>query len=486
MKHLNYLFVTFLSLIFLYFYTAGDVVATEYCTLGMLLFNIIFSLRDIKRRFIFLAFQITFLVFLLGQNFASLLAINEGAFSKSIEEEFSIQTQLYIYLALFISLLGVFLGYTLNEPRRSETKHVYIDVNSIYMVKLRSYSKKFMYFFSLFAIAVTLEKAVFVQTVGYVELYTKFHSFLPGFFYRFEALYEASLFLFLATFPRWKECRIALLLYFLIGCVSLGFGQRNGFVLNMLFICIYFSIRHLYQVYGNSEVWINKKRLTLVAIAIPFLLFFLYSFGSTRVDNKAEEYKNPIDNTLAFFAQQGGSVRLIGYEKNFTDSGMFPSGVPPYTFGYLIDLYQQNALFKAFQVYPTYKPQSADLAMKGHNFGNTITYLYDHNYYFAGLGLGSCYIAEVHHDFGLIGVFLINFLYGLIFAFVYKYAMKSVWVLFICFMTVMSMLYAPRSAAILFINQLFAPIFIVFVVLMVLLMRKYRKFNYPITSAENE
>lgn len=475
MKHFNYIFVTFLTLIFIYCYSSGDVVATEYCTFGMLFFNIFFALQDIKRRFIFFAFQVTFLVFLLGQNFASLLATSDGVFLKSVEEEFSVRTQLYIYLALFLSLLGVFFGYAMNEQRKSNLKKMCVDVSSIYIIKLRSYSKRFMYFFSVFAIAVIVEKAIFVQTVGYVDYYTTFHSFLPNFFYRFEALYEASLFLFLATFPRWEECRIALLIYFLIGCVSLGFGQRNGFVLNMLFLGIYFSIRHLYKVYGNSEVWINKKRMILVAVSIPFLLLFLYSFGSTRFENKAEDYGNPIDNTLAFFAQQGGSVRLIGYEKDFTDRGMFPSDVPPYTFGYLIDLYQQNALFKALGVYPSYKPQSAELAMKGHSFGNTITYLYDHIYYFAGFGLGSCYIAEVHHDFGLIGVFLISFLYGFIFSLVYKYATKNVWALFICFMTIMSILYAPRSAAIFFVNQLLAPSFIVFIAVVVLMMRKYQK-----------
>lgn len=475
MKLYNLFFVTLLALLFLYFYTMGDVVSVEYCTFAMLLFNMIFSLQDIKRRFIFLAFQVTFLVFLLGQNFAFLFATNERSFLKSIEEEFSIQTQLYIYLALFVSLLGVFFGYSLNEQKRKYIKTICIDVNSIYIVKLRTYTKKFMYFFSFFAFAVVLEKAIFVQATGYVDYYTSFNSFLPEFFFRFESLYEASIFLFLATFPRWKECRIPLLIYFLIGLTSLGYGQRNGFVLNMLFIGVYFSLRHLYQVYGNSEVWINKKRLLSVAIAIPFLLVFLYSFGSTRNGDTADEYKNPIDNILAFFAQQGGSVRLIGYEKNFSDWGLFPSDAPPYTFGYLIDLYQQNALFKAFDVYPTYEPQSADLAMKGHNFGYTITYLYNQDYYYAGMGLGSCYIAEVHHDFGLIGVFLINFLYGLIFAFIYKYAMRNIWVLFICFMTIMSILYAPRSGAITFINQLLAPSFITYVAIIILLMRKYRE-----------
>lgn len=475
MKLINFFIVTIITISFLFLNSSNNVVGVEICTFALLFFNIIFSFKDIKRRFIFFAFQITFLVFLLGQNFASLLATSDGVFIKSIEEEFSIQTQLHIYKLLFISLLGVFLGYALNEDNKIKQRKILFDTSSVYITKMRLYSKRFMYFFSLFAFAVVIEKAIFVQATGYVEYYTTFKSFLPGFFYKFETLYEVSLYLFLATFPRWKECRLPLMIYFSIGLISLGFGQRNGFVLNMLFIAVYFSIRHLYKVYGNTEVWINKKRLIFIFIAIPFLLFFLYNFGSTRVNEKSEKHGNAINNTLAFFEQQGGSVRIIGYEKDFNDRNLFPKDVPPYTFGHLIDLYQQNAFFKAFNVYPSYKPQSIELAMKGHSFGDTITFLYDHKYYFAGLGLGSCYIAEVHHDFGIIGVFLINLIYGYLFALIYKSAIKNVWSLFFSFLILMNLLYAPRASALLFINILLSPSFVVFITFFVLLLRKYKK-----------
>ena len=475
MKILNLSILAIITFLTILFYDSNNVVGMEMCTLGMLLFNIIYSIQNIKKRFIFLAFQITFLSFLLGDNLAVLLEVGEGVFTKVIEEEFNTETQLYIYLLLFISLFGVFIGYSLNERKKISESSAKIEIDSEYITQLRKYSKRFMYFFSIFALSLTIEKAIFVQATGYVEYYTTYTSVLPPFFHRFEALYETSLYLFLATFPRWKECRIPLLLYFLIGLFSLGYGQRNGFVLNTLFLCIYFSIRHLYKVYGDSEVWVNKKRILSLFIAAPFLVFFLYSYGSTRVDSEAKNYNNPINNTLAFFAQQGGSVRIIGYEKDFSDKGIFPKDVPPYTFGYIIDLYQQNALFKALNIYPTYKAQTVDLAMKGHNFGNTITYLYDSRYYFAGMGLGSCYIAEVHHDFGIIGVFIINLIYGLLFSLLYRYALNNTWYLFLCFLTIMNILYAPRSGALLFINNLLAPTFLIFILIIYLLTEKYKK-----------
>lgn len=473
-KFLRY--ITFIAIICIFsiFYSNRDVKGVEYSTMAMLVFNIFFSLQDPKRRFIFLAFQITFAVFLLGQDIASLLETRNGLFSRVIEEEFINSTILHIYLTLFTSLIAVYLGYALNEQDYSITKKNQVDLNNKYNIKLREYSKKFMNFFCIFAIAITIEKAIFVQATGYVEYYTSFHSILPSFFYRFETLYEISLFLYLATLPRWKECRIALLIYFVIGLVSLGYGQRNGFVLNTLFIAIYFSIRHLFKFYGKEEVWINKKRIVTIIIALPFLMYFLYTFGSTRVDEKAKSFNNPIDNTLAFFHQQGGSIRLIGYEKELDDNNQFPKDAAPYTFGYLIDLYQQNAIFKAFKIYPSYAPLTVERAMKGHNFGETITYLYDHRYYFAGMGLGSCYIAEVHHDFGLIGVFLISFLYGLIFTLVYKYASRNPWSLFFGLTITMYILYAPRSAALLFLNQILAPSTIIFILFIVFLMKKYK------------
>lgn len=474
-KLLNLIILVVLICVFTIFYFNNDVKGVEYCTMAMLVFNIIYSLQNPKKRFIFLAFQVTFAVFMMGQDIASLLETEDGLFKRAIEEEFTSNTILHIYLTLFISLIGVFVGYTLNEQKNNAITNLRGSVNSDYNVKLRQCCKKFVYFFSIFAFAVTIEKVIFVQATGYVDYYTSFHSILPAFFYRFEALFEISLYFFLATFPRWEECRFAIMIYLVLGLISLGFGQRNAFVLNILFIGIYFSIRHLYNVYGKEEVWVNKKRIAIVLLALPFLIYFLYAFGSTRVNEKAQSYNNPLNSTLAFLHQQGGSIRLIGYEKDLDDSNQFPQDAAPYTFGYLIDLYQQNAIFKAFKVYPTYAPLTAERAMKGHNFGETITYLYDHNYYFAGLGLGSCYIAEVHHDFGLVGVFLINFIYGLIFALVYKYALRNPWRLSIGLTTTMFILYAPRSAALFFLNQLLAPSTLIFFIIIVLLMNKYKK-----------
>ena len=221
-------------------------------------------------------------------------------------------------------------------------------------------------------------------------------------------------------------------------------------------------------------MWINKKRIVITCLAIPFVLFSLYTYGSTRVNVAAEKHTNLRDNALAFFHQQGGSVRLIGYEKDFSDQNMFPQDVAPYTFGYLIDLFQQNIIFKKLGIYPSYKPLSEELAMKGHNFSQTITFLHNPYYYSIGLGLGSCYIAEVHHDFGLPGVFLINFLYGMIIALFYRYALKNVWGLFAGFVIITSILYAPRAAALIFLNSLLSPSAIFFVVVMLALTNKYR------------
>lgn len=460
---------------FVTLYNSEDLIGVEASVFGLLSLNIIYSFYDLKKRFIFLVFQITFLVFLLGHNFADALSIADDIFTVDIEEEFSYKTQLHIYLTLFISLVGVYLGYDLNEIRKESFLTINkASLNSIYVSKLREYSKKFMYFFSIFAFVTSLERAVFVQHAGYVEYYVSFTSFLPPIFYRFEMLYELSLFLFLATFPRWKECRSPLLIYFLIGCLSLGYGQRNGIMLTIAFITIYFIIRHLFKVYGNSEVWINKKRMIVACAIFPFLLIFMYAFGSTRVDVEVKEHENVVDNFLAFFAQQGNSARIIGYEKEFDERNMFPEDIASYTFGYLIDMYQQNAIFRKFGIYPTLEPLSEEMAMKGHNFSQTITYLYDPNYYFMGLGLGSCYIAEVHHDFGLWGVFIINFLYGLLFALFYKYSTRNPWILFMGFVIITSIIYAPRSGALSFINLLISPSAFAFIILIHFMTKKYK------------
>ena len=443
MKLIIHILLLIFSLIFCLVYSYGDLYFVRLLTILCSVSNIVYAFLDYKKRFVFLAFNITFLLFLLGQDVANFLSVS-NTFHLTAIDEFSHSEKLYIYLCLFVSLQSVFWTYSYFESKGA-CEFSKFDVFDPKILSIRKVSKKMMYLFYVFALLVALERVVFVQTVSYVDFYVNFTSYLPAFVYKFASLYEYSFFLFLATLPLKKDCKFALILYILLGTLTLGYGQRNGFVLNVLFVFIYLVLRDYMKIYGRGEVWLKRKYLIVSVCSLPFFIFFLYSFNYSRNNMETEQMSSLWDTFLAFFYQQGGSVKIIGLEKHFSDMNAFPNDFP-YSLGYFVDMFQQNYLFKLFNLFPDYPSQTYELAVYGHNYSATISYLNNSQHYYMGLGLGSCYIAEIIHDFGIVGLLIINILYAFLFAVFYKILLKKgVWGLYFMFIMITAILYAPRS-----------------------------------------
>lgn len=435
----------------------------------LLIFNVSFALLRLKERFVFFCFNIIFFTFLVSQMMLGDMNVSND-FSDLFISNFTNEIKRHIYVCLFLSLAAIFWGYLYFDRKQSRMHSVEFSFNNYPIYKLRRFSKKIMYFFLFFAFIESLEKAIYVQRTGYFSYYTDFQSQLPFFVSRLAHFYELSVFLFLATLPKKKAVKTPLLLFFIVGCMSMGYGQRNGFVLNALFVVIYFVFRDYKKFYGKNEVWVTKKFKYALCIGVPFLLIFLVVFGSARFNEKTDANLGFIDLLLGFFYSQGTSYRIIGYDMDY--ASQFPSSFP-YSLGYFVDLYQQNYIFKLFGVYPSYESHSIDAALHGHNYGDVITYLYNSNAYLQGYGLGSCYIAEMYHDFGYLGVIFLNFIYGVIICSLNRYALRSVWMLFLFFCMILNILYAPRSAALTFLSEVVAISFILFFLFVRIIYRKY-------------
>ncbi|MCR5421175.1 MAG: O-antigen polysaccharide polymerase Wzy family protein, partial [Lachnospiraceae bacterium] len=376
--------------------------------------------------------------------------------------DFTDDVKKHIYVTLYISLISVYIGYRLWE-KKNQISNVVFDMNTDYVKILRNLSEKAMYFFFFFALLENGEKMVFVQQVSYIEYYTDFHSSLPTLFLKFANFYDISFYLYIATLPPKKEAMKSLLCFFIIGCISIGYGQRNGFVLNMLIAIIYIFFRDYNRFYGSDEKWLSRKMVIGMLCILPLLLMFLFAFSSWRSDNEVDSKLTAVDMLYGFFYGQGGSYRIIGYDSIY--GGQFPSSFP-YSLGYFVDMYEQNYLFKFLGIAPSYAPHTAEAALNGHNYGEIISYFAIPEEYLNGAGVGSCYIAEIYHDFGYVGVVLINMLYGAIFASFNRHSLKSVWRLFIFFCIIMNILYAPRASALYFITNIISVSFLGYVILM--------------------
>lgn len=432
--------------------------------IAILVHNITYSFENLQKRIIFFAFQVTFFTFLLGKTTLSFI-LGEG-FKLDFEQEIV----KHIFIALFLSLLFTFIGYVFSEKQRSNENisDDFSEQYSSYNRKVIKNISKWIFYISYGPyLILLLEKVIFVRKTSYLSYYMDFQTNIPFVLVKIGEMSVISFFVFLASMPSKKECKVPVLLYLGYGIISLGYGQRNQFVLNILIIVIYYFFRNTIK--NSNEKWIKKKDIIIGIALIPFLISFLGMFGYVRVDKKIENFSfsNAI---LDFFDSQGGSISLIGYGEQFKDA--FPEN-KIYSLGPIIDFLKNNIFSNLIFKFPQLKGNTIEMALQGNSFGQTITYLVMPNNYLNGIGLGSCYIAEIYKDFGYLGICAVNFIYGFVFAKLYKLCKSNIWLSALGFIIIKDMLYSPRDAALSFIMSCLNLINILTITLIFVLYKMY-------------
>lgn len=412
------------------------------------IFNVLFACFKIKKRFIFFSFHMTFFLFLLGEIFAANLEGYKQDFS-SVINNFSIPIKSHIYFSLFLSLVGLLLGGKIFDS--SKKTKLSFDWSSNGIVELRQLSRKMLLFLYVFKFILEIEKVFYVAATSYVDLYLSFNSNFPIIFVRLADIYSISFLLFLATMPSYKEAKLPILLYFILGLFPLIYGQRTNFGLIVLFVLIYLILRKSLSLNGDGNLWFNKRRLLVVVISIPFVLIGFLAISYIR---QGESFHNTgiLHSLVSILGQQGGSVGIIGYEK------VYGSQMPqtfPFSLGFIVDFFKNSFLIRPLGLFDYYAPQTEGLAMHGLSFGSTLSYLVMPQYYLSGGGLGSCYIAEAYHDYGYIGLFLVNLFYGFIFN-VFNRNLSSVWIVFSSLLIVENILIIPRGNSLDFLRCFFS------------------------------
>jgi oligosaccharide repeat unit polymerase len=196
------------------------------------------------------------------------------------------------------------------------------------------------------------------------------------------------------------------------------------------------------KVHNDGTVWFNKRTAIVLVAVMPFILTFLVVFSNIRLNKSVRDF-SVINSVRGFFDAQGTSVTLIGYGLKFQDR--FPV-LKLYTFGPIIDFFRNNIITQYLFKYQVYHIQTAEMALHGNSFGQTLTYFVIPQGYLAGQGLGSCYIAETFKDFGYIGICVINILYGFLMTKSVEILDKNVFFSAFMFLIIKDVLYSPRSS----------------------------------------
>lgn len=436
--------------------------------------GLLYSVKRIENRIVLLAFYLTIFTFLMARLFIDDFA--SGYDSDYSEEAQSVThySQLagyFIYYSITLSLVFVFGGYICCDKERKLTLTKDSIGYNYYRQKVKNVSKRISYALYIFTIFTTLEMVMYIWSNGYLSFYLQFEPSLPHFFYTLDATFGFAFFLFLACLPEKKEACPLIFLYLLRACIALLSGQRNGFILPVLFIIIYCFLRNSMS---SNDLWIGRRGKILLLFSFPFLCALMFVIMLIRGDNAAGN-ESVFIYFIDFFYQLGGSVKVLGYSYDLQTS--IPEG-QNYTFGPLIRWFDTNFITQLLGMGHHYENASVEMALHGHSLGSFLTYNINEYRYLHGGNLASSYIAELWLDYGYIGVAIGSFVYGCILSSILSFARKNIWKCAIAFIMAYNIIYAPRASYLYFVTECMSYSFIVLAIYIHLRTRNVQKYKY--------
>ena len=374
-------------------------------TVCLLIWTVFFaaSLINIEDNVVLFCFLISFFVFLLGRQ------VVYSVFERNEVYSFLDVTNNAAYLALIVSLLFLAFGswmarqtvfiHDLSPDRRSALARPRSD-NSYAMA-----CRLVFYICLLFSFVEVVYKIRFVRRVGYLASYTTAAggSGVPTFVTYFAAFTPVALSLYLASFPSKKASMKELVLYEIYGLMTLLTGQRYPFIGISMFILSYMVIRNRME-----KGWVKKSYYVMLALAIPVLMILLAAYDAIRL-GEAFDFRGAGNAVVEFLDQQGGSIntirRTIYHADDLKDMHLVSLGG---TYSALFENIIARVLFGV----QTYSGNSMERALAGHDYSARLSLIVYGDGYLQGHGAGSSYIAELLHDFGLVGVAIGSFFYG--------------------------------------------------------------------------
>lgn len=406
---------------------------------AMILINIVYSFLNIKRCYIFLIFNVSFFVLLLGRYMLRTIQGIEwwGVLGADIEKE----TLLVVASALIVtSALAFILSNIFSDRKIVFDKYAEPENEKI----IRLFSFWFLIFVLLFSYAVVVEQVIFVQGNSYLELYTSTFNELPAIFYKIHAFLPVAVSMFMVSMPSKWYRRFGLILYFAYLILTLFTGVRGDFVIGVIAIMIFIVVYHFKR---PLERVITAPRVATVFIAGVLTLSFLGAYNTLR--NDVDTGKDFWGNITQFIDDQGTSINVIENTVKYKDT--LPKTNSSYFFGSLLNRFRYGALSGIGDGRDDL-PDCADRinnALFCNNLGATISYYVLGDAYLAGYGLGTQYLAELFADFDYVGVIVYSCLLGVALILLACALLSNDWALgSLSFVAVMNIIYIPRQSAI--------------------------------------
>ena len=410
----------------------------------LLLNNLIYCTENIYQRIVFLIFNCTFAVFLMGR---PVIDMFRGNPLWNYEYEHVFFALISIVISLFCLFAGAMFADALHQKdickggkKESAAQKVYRER---YRISLQDVSLALYWLTMVIYLITQLERLAYMQGRSYEEYYSTFSSSLPYIFDIMASFMRYSLCMFLATMPSKKRAFVPLAVYLLSAVPSLLIGIRNTIVLNAIFIFVYYFIRDALE---DKEKWIGRLERLAVAVIVPVALVFLAAYNYLRAGT-AIAVHGVWALLVDLFYKQGVSfwVLCIGHQA-IPELPWHP--FRNYTFGGIIDYFTHGTIAqKLFGAQSLGTGNNIIQATLGNSFSHSMSYVTRGDDYLAGMGWGSSYILEVFTDFGYIGLVIFNLILGFLLIYGIYWARKRHFAFTVFLLSITSIFFIPRAEA---------------------------------------
>ena len=395
---------------------------------------------NLEKNIYVIAFMITFFTFVMGSMVAIFIfGVQE---SRSVMNDIVVNHTALTQIASICGLsFGILCGRRIVSPFLDSVRK-----DCTYSESLRLVSRRVFYVSYICAVMELSETILFVARSGYISSYTSFTTSLPFVVRTLSDIMPICFFMFLATFPEKREAKAPIAMYLVLSLLHILTGKRYQTVAVIIIIIVYCIMRNHD---GNGVKWISKRFIISMVCLAPLGMIALYSYSYIRAGLEVNNdlYSNGI---IAFLSRTGSGSRVIDYEYIYHD--VLPQG-KIYSFGQIIEYLSNGVrvLLGQRMVTPSY---TAQYATNGNLLSYALTYTVFPNRFANAYGLGSCYIAELYHDLGYIGVILGNFFIGYILTKLTRFDSKSTMSNFLMLFLFEAILRMPRDSFCLPLNEI--------------------------------
>lgn len=340
-------------------------------------------------------FNITYEVFVLGGSTVSILK------SGSVENYISVSlTDHQLMVSCGIALFGIAcmdITYYLFEDKKNSTVRRQNADEGPTKIQEQAVAAIFIVA-AICKLAMAVETMTYSTAFGYVSLYTRETSNLPGMIRYIGAFFYFSLMLLLTCNFSKTITYAAFGATAIIEAVILKSGDRGEAVCGILVLVIYTMLRCRRE----PNFLIHKKTAVIgLCCSLPFFTFLLQVIKYTRIGNATDiSFGEAI---FEFFESQGVSINIIANElKHYNE--ITAIGGHTYVINQIISYLQQNVLFRTIFGFERIAGNTVEMAMSGFSLGATIMYIILPGSYLQGIGCGTCYLAELYQDAKWIGL----------------------------------------------------------------------------------